>query len=97
MQQQLAKEFQRLLEPEQISGIKEAIGNLFVGFESYADQLKDDVESLESSLNNLLESKRSKEVDAQAEAKRLEALKADISAQWETINVKYTEIATAKK
>jgi hypothetical protein len=52
---------------------------------------------LESSLNNLLESKRSKEVDAQAEAKRLEALKADISAQWETINVKYKEIATAKK
>jgi hypothetical protein len=97
MQKQLAQEFQKLLEPEQISGIKEAIGNLFVGFESYADQLKDDVESLESSLNNLLESKRSKEVDAQAEAKRLEALKADISAQWETINVKYTEIATAKK
>ncbi|MCZ8241998.1 MAG: dynamin family protein [Microcystis sp. LE19-131.1A] len=97
MQKQLAQEFQKLLEPEQISGIKEAIGNLFVGFESYADQLKDDVESLESSLNNLLESKRSKEVDAQAEAKRLEALKADISAQWETINVKYKEIATAKK
>jgi hypothetical protein len=97
MQENIAQEFQKLLEPKQISGIKEAIGNLFVGFESYADQLKDDVESLESSLNNLLESKRSKEVDAQAEAKRLEALKADISAQWETINAKYTEIATAKK
>jgi predicted GTPase len=96
MQKQLVQEFQKLLEPEQISGIKEAIGNLFVGFESYADQLKDDVESLESSLNNLLESKRSKEVDSQAEAKRLEALKAYISAQWEAINAKYTEIATAK-
>jgi GTP-binding protein EngB required for normal cell division len=36
-------------------------------------------------------------VNSQAEAKRLEALKSDISAQWETINAKYTEIATAKK
>lgn len=97
MQENIAQEFQKLLEPKQISGIKEAIGNLFVGFESYADQLKDDVESLESSLSNLLESKKSKEVDSQAEAKRLEALKSDISAQWETINAKYTEIATAKK
>jgi hypothetical protein len=58
--------------------------------------MKDDVESLQTSLKNLLESKRTKEVNYEAETQRLQALKANISTQWESINAKYTEIAPAK-
>ncbi|MBW4478825.1 MAG: dynamin family protein [Tolypothrix brevis GSE-NOS-MK-07-07A] len=96
MQKQLTQEFQKLLEPDKVSGIKESVGALFVHFENRAKDMKDDVQSLQTSLKNLLESKRTKEVDYEAEAQRLQALKANISAQWEGINAKYTEIASAK-
>jgi GTPase Era involved in 16S rRNA processing len=96
MQEKVKEEFQKLLQPDKISGLQEQVGALFVGFQNSAKDMNDDVESLETSLNNLLESKRNKEVDYDAEAKRLQALKENISAQWEDINTKYSEIIPGK-
>lgn len=96
MQEKVKQEFKKLLEPDKVSGLQDQVGALFVDFENSAKDMNDDVESLETSLNNLLESKRNKEVDYDAEAKRLQALKENISAQWEGINAKYSEIVPAK-
>jgi len=78
----------------QVSLIGTHIQSLFFGFEKINRQLLDDVESLEGSLNNLLESKRRDETDYEVEKKRLEAFSESISAQWEIVNAEYTKIAT---
>lgn len=95
MQQQLKDNLQRTAtDEEQISAIKNHIQSLFIGFEKVNQQLSDDVESLEQSLNNLLESKRQNKTNYETEETRLKSLSENISAQWETINVEYTKIAT---
>lgn len=96
MKEQIKKALATILEPDNVLGIKENVGTLFVSFENCTKELKDDIESLKNSLNNLLESKKTKEFDSQAEAKRLQELKANIYTQWEDINAKYAEIAPAK-
>ncbi|GJD22724.1 hypothetical protein RIVM261_076800 [Rivularia sp. IAM M-261] len=96
MKEQIKKGLKTILEPDKLLGIQEKVGTLFVGFENCTKELKDDIESLKNSLNNLLESKKKKEFDSIAEATRLQELKANIYTQWEDIDAKYAEIATAK-
>ena len=95
MLQQLKDNLQKTAtDEEKISAIKNHIQSLFVGLEKVNQQLLDDVESLEQSLNNLLESKRQNETDYETEETQLKSLSENISIQWETINAKYTKIAT---
>jgi hypothetical protein len=57
----------------------------------------DDVNSMESSLKNILESKQKKEIDLQAESIRLDALKVDVTSRWTAINEKYKDISTSSR
>ncbi len=94
MQQQLKDSLQKAATNEdKLLAIKNNVKGLFNGFEKVNQQLIDDVESLEKSLNNLLESKKQNQTNCQAEENRLKALSKNISSQWETINAKYTIIS----
>ena len=92
--QQLETHLTEAVEDEnKLNTLKDHVQKLFVGFEKITQQLSDDIESLESSLDYLLESKRQDETDYEAESRRLEDLSANISSQWETINASYTKLA----
>lgn len=53
--------------------------------------MSEDVQSIEDSLNNLLEQKKSTEVDSEAEKKRLELFLGNIDNQLQIIEQKYNE------
>jgi hypothetical protein len=90
-------EFEKLLDPKQVSSLRESLGNLFDSFDNRASQLVDDANSMEASLKNLLESKQKKEIDLQAESIRLDALKVDVTSRWTEINEKYKGIFTSSR
>ncbi|WP_016953809.1 dynamin family protein [Anabaena sp. PCC 7108] len=92
MQEKVKKEFQKLLEPDKVSNLKKQVSQLFEPFQNLATLISEDVQSLEKSLNNVLESKRTTEVNCEAEEERLKILLNSISAQLEIINAKYEEI-----
>ena len=92
--QQLKTNLTKTVEDKnKLNALENHIQSLFAGFEKITQQLSDDVESLERSLDNLLESKRKNETDYEAESRRLEGLSVNISSQWETINASYTQLA----
>ena len=86
------QEFEKLLDPEQVSSFKKQIGHWFSSFEEIAKQLDEDITSLEKSLNNLLESKKTTEVNCEAEQERLQTLQEEITNQLQIIEAKYQEI-----
>ena len=92
MQEKVKKEFQKLLEPEKVLNLKEQVGKLFDPFQNLAKSIGNDVQSLEDSLNNLLQSKRKTEVNCQAEGERLQTLSSNIDVQFQIIQAKYEEI-----
>jgi GTPase SAR1 family protein len=94
MQQQLKNSLQKsATDEDKLLAIKNNIKGLFSGFEKVNQQLIDDIESLEKSLENLLESKKQNEVNSQSEEIRLQSLSKNISDRWELMNAKYTEIS----
>ena len=95
MQAQAKEDFKKLLDSDKVTQLKGEVGHLFDPFEELANQLEKDVTSLEQSLDNLLEKKKTTEVNNQAETKRLKAFKEDISKQLRVVEAKYKEIETA--
>ena len=92
MLEQVKQEFEKLVEPSKVSELKERVGKLFDPFEELARKMVDDAASLEASLNNLLESKKTTEVNYEAEEERLQALVTNVAKQCQTIINKYQEI-----
>ncbi len=58
--------------------------------------MRDDIESLETSLENLLEKKRTTSVNTEDEKKRLQIFVDNVDDQLKTIEAKYNETALAK-
>ncbi|NER08052.1 MAG: hypothetical protein F6K17_38650, partial [Okeania sp. SIO3C4] len=96
MQAEVKEAFKELLKEEKVSALKEQVRQLFNSYEKSAKLMREDVESLEKSLGNLLEKKRKTSVNTEAEKKRLQTFVDNISAQWETIETKYKEIASVQ-
>ncbi|KYC38361.1 hypothetical protein WA1_37800 [Scytonema hofmannii PCC 7110] len=95
MQERVKREFEKLLDPDRVLALKEQVGNSFDPFGNLAEQMSKDVISLETSLNNLLESKKTTEVNYNEEVKRLQTFIADISAQLQIIQAEYNELVIA--
>lgn len=88
--------FKRLIEPDQVENIKGQVGQSFDTFEKLAKLIGEDAQSLENSLNNLLESKRTTKVNCEAEKKRLKVFVDNISAQLQIIEKRYEMIASVE-
>jgi hypothetical protein len=95
MQAQAKQDFEKLLDSDKVTQLKEQVGHLFDPFEELANQLEKDVNSLEQSLDNLLKKKKTTEVNNQVEAERLKAFKEGINDQLQVVQAKYKEIETA--
>ncbi|WP_375466976.1 dynamin family protein [uncultured Nostoc sp.] len=95
MLEKVKEEFNKLLEPDRKASIEERVGDSFVPFEDLAQKILDDIDSLETSLANLLESKKTTQVSYEAEEERLQAFVVNIVNQSQTIKVKYREITSA--
>ncbi|NEP10758.1 MAG: hypothetical protein F6K14_11185 [Symploca sp. SIO2C1] len=93
MQNKVKEAFKELLEQDKVSALEEQVKSLFDPYEKLAKLMGEDVKSLESSLNNLLASKQTTEVNSEAEKKRLKKFVADIGAQLQIIEAEYKKIA----
>ncbi|NEO51782.1 MAG: hypothetical protein F6K54_00965 [Okeania sp. SIO3B5] len=96
MQERVKEEFKKLLEEDKVSDIKKQVGELFNPYEKSVKLMREDVESLEKSLENLLEKKRKTSVNTEAEKTRLQTFVHNISDQFQTIEAKYNEIASVQ-
>jgi GTPase SAR1 family protein len=95
MQEQLKENLKATIDDEnKMRELRKNIQGLFSSFEKVNKKMKDDVESLEKSLNNLLESKKQSQTNYGTERQRLENLSQDVLAQWERINSEYGKMAT---
>ena len=95
MQAEVREAFKELLESEKVLALKEQVRELFSPYENSAKLMREDVESLEASLENLLEKKKTTSVNTEAEKKRLQTLVDNISNQFKTIEDRYNQIALA--
>ena len=93
MQAEVKEAFQKLCESDKISALKGQVRELFIPYENSAKLMREDVESLEDSLDNLLEKKRTTSINTEAEKKRLQTLLDNIYTQFKTIEDRYNQIA----
>lgn len=92
MLSKVKQQFEKLLESDRVSSLKEQVEHCFDPFEDIAKQLDEDTTSLEQSLDNLLESKKTTEVNYELEAQRLYSLRDGMTQQFQIIESKYQEI-----
>ena len=96
MQNRVKEAFKKLLEEDKVEALKQQAREVFNSYEELVKQMKDDIESLETSLDNLLEKKRTTSVNTEDEKKRLQIFVDNVDDQLKTIEAKYNEIALAQ-
>ena len=96
MQNRVKEAFKKLLEEDKVEALKQQVRELFNPYEESAKLMRDDIESLETSLENLLEKKRTTSVNTEDEKKRLQIFVDNVDDQLKTIEAKYNETALAK-
>ena len=96
MQNRVKEAFKKLLEEDKVEALKQQAREVFNPYEESAKQMKDDIESLEISLDNLLEKKRTTSVNIEEEKERLQTFVDNINDKLKTIEAKYNEIALAQ-
>jgi hypothetical protein len=67
MQNSVKEAFKKLLEEDKVEALKQQVRELFNPYEESAKLMRDDIESLETSLENLLEKKRTTSVNTEDE------------------------------
>ena len=92
MLEEIKKAFQELLKQDKILFIEKQVIQLFDPYNELVKLFSDDIESLEASLNNLLESKRTSVVNCTAEKKRLNNFFDSVSSQFKDIETEYNNI-----
>ncbi|MDE5100634.1 MAG: hypothetical protein O4861_20770, partial [Trichodesmium sp. St16_bin4-tuft] len=96
MQNSVKEAFKKLLEEDKVEALKQQVKEVFNSYEELVKQMKDDIESLEISLDNLLEKKKTTSVNTEDEKKRLQIFVDNVDDQLKTIEAKYNEIALAQ-
>ena len=96
MQNSVKEAFKKLLEEDKVEALKQQVRELFNPYEESAKLMRDYIESLETSLENLLEKKRTTSVNTEDEKKRLQIFVDNVDDQLKTIEAKYNETALAK-
>lgn len=91
MRERVRQEFKKLLDTSNVTSVKERVGELFSSFSYSVDQMSNDINSIEKSFNNLINSKKNSEINIAKETDRLNSIKLDISSQLKKIHTMYKE------
>lgn len=81
---------------EQLETIRNKIQSLFDGYSSTVDDLNNDVVALENSLNNLIEQKKTREIDCESAKNNLNDFVNNISSQRDKIEADFREYLQVK-
>ncbi|NEO87853.1 MAG: hypothetical protein F6J87_26890 [Spirulina sp. SIO3F2] len=93
MQKKVKQEFEKILDKSNVVSVEEKVSAVFEQFSHVVQHMNNDVSALEGSLNNLLISKKSSDINLEEEALKLGKLKSDISSQLNEIESRYESIS----
>ncbi len=97
MLKDVQSEFEKTLDPDKVDELKNSVANSFQYFQCRSIQFTMDVDSMELSLKNLLESRQNSVIDLSLETSKLENLRTEITSRWAVINEKYKQILATSK
>jgi hypothetical protein len=97
MLKHVQSEFQKSLDPDKVVELKNSVANSFQYFQRRSSQFTMDVDSLELSLKNLLETRKNSVIDLSLETSKLENLRTEIISRWAVINEKYKQILATSR